>query len=144
MVSAWVTAQIRCGEANVLPGHALGRLVASALDVMAMSAADRAHHKRERRILAGLAVVAVVYTVGDAWLGGCTGALHLVPLLALLLPLLLGRYVGESILDRLRRRRPPIRRVAAVVMPRPARSDRAVARVLRGLARACRPPPAFS
>jgi hypothetical protein len=120
------------------------RLVASAPDVMAMSAADRAHLQRERRILAGLAVLTVVYMVGDAWLGGCTGALHLAPLFALLLPLLLGRYVGENILDRLRRRRPPIRRVAAVIIPRPGRSDRAVARVLCGLARACRPPPALS
>jgi hypothetical protein len=111
---------------------------------MTMSAADRAHQQRERRILAGLAVLAVVSMVGDAWLGGCAGALHLVPLLALWLPLLLGRYVGESVLDRLRRRRAPIRRVAAVLMPRPARSDRAVARVLCGLAQACRPPPAFS
>ena len=111
---------------------------------MTVSAADQAHLQRERRILAGLAVLAVVYMVGDALLGGCSGALHLVPLFALLVPLQLGRYVGENLLDRLRRRRAPIRRVAAIVMPRPARCDRAVARVLCGLARACRPPPAFA
>jgi hypothetical protein len=111
---------------------------------MTTSAADRAHQQRERRILACLAVLAAAYMVGDALLGGCTGALHLVPLFALLVPLLLGRYVGENILDRLRRGPAPVRRAAAIVMPRPDRSDRAVARVLCGLARACRPPPAFS
>jgi hypothetical protein len=111
---------------------------------MTVSAADRAHLQRERRMLAGVAVLAVVSMVGDALLGGCTGALHLVPLFALLVPLLLGRYVGENLLDRLRRSWAPIVRVAAIVMPRPARCDRAVARVLCGLAQACRPPPALS
>jgi hypothetical protein len=111
---------------------------------MTASTADRAHLQRERRMLVGLAVLAAAYMVGDALLGGCTGALHLVPLFALLVPLLLGRYVGKSILERLRRSRTPARRVAALVVARRARTDRAVARVLCGLERASRPPPVFS
>ncbi|MCW2992586.1 MAG: hypothetical protein JWQ18_81 [Conexibacter sp.] len=50
---------------------------------MTVSAADRALPKRERRLLASLAELAVAYMVGDALLGGCTGALHLVPRFAL-------------------------------------------------------------
>ena len=75
-----------------------------------------------------------------------TGLLHLLPLLALLVPLLFGRYVGEEKVSRLRAR------LAPASSPRPVRRASSRRRVapralmprggrLLGSALAVRPPP---
>ena len=100
--------------------------------------------RRDRNLLLALAGVVAFVTVLDHAAGVCAGVLHLVPFLALVLPLLLGRYLGEDVLDRARARRlrPVVRR--APVVPRPgvpvvAPASAPLARALFG-----RPPPAIA
>lgn len=65
---------------------------------------------RERHALLGLAVLVLGAILLDRSADLCSGVLHLVPALMLLAPLLLGRYLGERTLARLRgSRRPTLR-----------------------------------
>lgn len=100
--------------------------------------------RRDRRLLLALAGIVTFVTVLDNAAGVCAGVLHLVPFLALMAPLLLGRYLGEGALERFRtgRLRPVPRRARTPrwvpgpeVVPVPA----PLARALFG-----RPPPAIT
>ena len=100
---------------------------------------------RERSILLILAALAVIWGAVPALTDAFDGMLYLLPLFALVVPLLFGRYLGEHGLAAVRERRLPRRRA------RPARTLGAPSRpapvvVPRGgelLARslAVRPPP---
>jgi hypothetical protein len=101
---------------------------------------------RERSILLILAALAVLWGAVPALTDAFEGLFYLLPLFALVVPLLLGRYLGEDALETLRQRRRVARRARpARVIGAPARPGRVV--VPRGnalLARhlAVRPPPA--
>lgn len=104
---------------------------------------------RDQRLLVVLAAVAALWLMVAAALGATSGALYFAPLVTLLVPLLLGRYVGEEPLARLRERvartLPRARREAA--RPASVRAPRALfPRGGRLLAAhlAVRPPPALA
>jgi hypothetical protein len=109
-----------------------------------MPADAGSHLRRERRLLGALAALAAAFMLCDSALHLCDGTMHLLPFFLLLAPLLLGRYVGEDFLARMRsvvrsrRRRTTPPRVAR----RPAVDERVVRGVLLGLGLASRPPPA--
>jgi hypothetical protein len=66
---------------------------------------------RDRRLLAGVAVLAML-ALGVLVHGAGPGALLAAPLLTLLAPLLVGRYLGEDHIERLAAARAPRRRPA--------------------------------
>jgi hypothetical protein len=72
---------------------------------------------RDRTLLVTLGAVALALVLGHDALGLSTHVLHFVPALALLVPLVMGRYVGEDAIARLgarlARRRPWPRRTVS-------------------------------
>lgn len=108
---------------------------------------------REQRLTLGLAVLAIVLGVAALTLGlgallgdGVTELVVLAPLLALALPLLLGRYVGEDLIAQLaaRPRRATRRSAVGAVDPNPSAPLVLLARggALLAARLAVRPPPA--
>jgi hypothetical protein len=100
--------------------------------------------RRDRTMLLGLAVLALVMGALPA-LGVHTDVLLAAPVLALLIPLLAGRYLGEERLARMAEAFAPRRRRAAgTLVPRRLRGPRATPRGGSLIARALavRPPPA--
>ena len=84
--------------------------------------------RRDLRPLLAVALLGVAIAAGDTIAGVGTGLLLLSPALVLLLPLLLGRYLGEETLERLAARRTITRRrVRPASSPLPRRRPRAVA-----------------
>jgi hypothetical protein len=74
--------------------------------------------RRDQRLLLTAAVGTAVALVLAALAGHAELVAYAVPLLAVALPLLAGRYLGEETLERLRERRQPARRrVATGVLP---------------------------
>ena len=88
--------------------------------------------RRDMTVLAGVALASVLVALLESLGGAHTGLLHLAPALILLLPLLAGRYVGESRIAALASSVRPraVRRPPARVEPRLARAIRAL--VARG------------
>lgn len=120
---------------------AQGRFAIAAADVHCYRPSVRS---RDQRLLAGLALTALVWAVGAHLAGDGQGLLYLVPLFLLLAPLLLGRYVGEAGIARIAARPAPRRRrVAAVAAPRsgPLRALTPRGRRLLAFSLAVRPPP---
>jgi hypothetical protein len=102
---------------------------------------------RDRRLLAGVALLAML-VLGLLVLGAGSEALLAAPLLALLAPLLVGRYLGEDQIERLAAARAP--RTHPVSRRRPATTALRAPLVLlpRGgrllaTSLAVRPPPAL-
>jgi hypothetical protein len=85
---------------------------------------------RDLRPLLAVALLGVVVAAAQSVTGLDTGLLLLSPALVLLLPLLIGRYLGEDQLERLVARRLEPRRVRPVSAPLPRPRPRAV--VVRG------------
>jgi hypothetical protein len=82
--------------------------------------------RRDLRPLLAVAVLGVAVALGETVTGLGTGLLLLSPALALLLPLLAGRYVGEDALERLAARvGAPRRRRRPAPAPLPRRRPRA-------------------
>jgi hypothetical protein len=79
------------------------------------------------RPLLAVALLGGVVALAQTVTGLDSGLLLLSPALVLLLPLLLGRYVGEKRLERLVARARPVPRVRAVSLAPPRRRPRAVA-----------------
>ncbi len=93
--------------------------------------------RRDMAVLALVALASVLVALVESLGGAHTGLLHLAPALILLLPLLAGRYVGETRIAALASSaRPRVARRAPVrIEPRLARASRAlVARGTRLLA----------
>jgi hypothetical protein len=82
---------------------------------------------RDLRPLLAVAVLGVLVALAQSVTGLDTGLLLLSPALVLLLPLLVGRYLGEERLQRLASRLAPRRRPRPVSAPLPRRRPRAVA-----------------
>ena len=101
---------------------------------------NRPAHPRAR-VLAGLALVAMLWVVGLHVAGLDTGLLFLAPAFALALPLLAGRYVGEAVFVRARRR-PARRRLVIHLAVRPPARLLPRGGLLVGHALAGRAPPA--
>jgi hypothetical protein len=81
--------------------------------------------RRDLRPLVAIAVLGVAIALAETVTGLDGGLLLLSPALALLAPLLAGRYVGEDALGRLVARRwPPQRRVRVASTPLPRRRPR--------------------
>jgi hypothetical protein len=76
--------------------------------------------RRDRIVLWAFALLVVAWMVAQALSGSATGLLHLAPALVLALPLILGRYPGESKLAELAgtSRTPTARRPSRIPMPR--------------------------
>lgn len=87
-----------------------------------------------------LATCVVVLSVGAI---EHTAVLHLMPLLALVIALILGRYPGERLLLRLRRGRRP-RRAKPAPQCRPNSREVRMPRRVVAWSLACRPPPGLS
>lgn len=83
--------------------------------------------RRDLRPLLAVAVLGVAVALAETVSGLDTGLLLLSPALVLLLPLLLGRYLGEERLERLAVRARPARRVRAVSLAPPRRRPRTAA-----------------
>jgi hypothetical protein len=83
--------------------------------------------RRDLRPLLAVALLGVVVALAETVTGLDTGLLLLSPALVLLLPLLLGRYLGEEQLERLVARARPVRRRRAVSLAPPRRRPRAAA-----------------
>jgi hypothetical protein len=84
--------------------------------------------RRDLRPLLVVALLGVAIAAGDTITGVGTGLLLLSPALVLLLPLLLGRYLGAETLERLAARRSVTRRrTRPASSPLPRRRPRAVA-----------------
>jgi hypothetical protein len=101
--------------------------------------------RRDRLILLSLALLVAAWMVAETAIGSHTGLLlYLAPALALVVPLMLGRYVGEEQLAGLagRARSRPRRRMAPVAGPRSCARvmERGGRLVASGMAK--RPPPA--
>jgi hypothetical protein len=73
--------------------------------------------RRVLKVLPGLALAVVLVAVA-----GVTVALLLAPAALLILALLFGRYPGERVMDRLRRRSEFVRATRSVVIPRAPRA----------------------
>lgn len=74
--------------------------------------------RRDLHVMLGLALLSAVFAIVQSLTGLNPDVLLAAPVLLLLLPLLMGRYVGEDDLVRLAARRsPPRRRVAPGVRP---------------------------
>jgi hypothetical protein len=87
--------------------------------------------RRDLRPLLAVALLGVVVAAAESVAGLHTGLLLLSPALALLLPLLVGRYLGEGALERLAARvAAPRRRRVPDAAPLPRRGPRAT--LLRG------------
>jgi hypothetical protein len=104
--------------------------------------------RREIRVLAALALVAVMWAMAYTVAGLGQGLELLAPALVFALPLLAGRYLGEDVIDRARLARavpPPRRRARAVTAVRPRPPRRPVLRggLLLAANLAHRPPPAL-
>jgi hypothetical protein len=80
---------------------------------------------RDLRPLLAVALLGVVVALVESVSGLGTGLLLLSPALALLLPLLAGRYLGEDRLERLAARFAPPRAIRRISAPLPRRRPRA-------------------
>ncbi|HEY8584888.1 MAG TPA: hypothetical protein VIL49_18145 [Capillimicrobium sp.] len=111
---------------------------------------SRAVRPTARRLLTGLLLAsAACWPVLWLALGSYEALLMIAPLAALLAPLVLGRYVGEDAIERVRVRRstaaaPPARRAKPAsrrTLPRPARVLAPRGGLLLAASLATRPPP---
>jgi hypothetical protein len=102
--------------------------------------------RRDIRIALGFAALVGAWALVEAATGGHTGLLYLAPALAMLLPLALGRYVGEERIAALAgpRRHERPRRGASVPLPRGHRPAMRRGGRLVGSSLAKRPPPVMA
>jgi hypothetical protein len=83
--------------------------------------------RRDLRPLLAVALLGVVVALAESVTGLDSGLLLLSPALVLLLPLLLGRYLGAEQLERLVARARPARRMRAASLALPRRRPRSAA-----------------
>jgi hypothetical protein len=103
--------------------------------------------RRNRLVLYAFALLLAAWMFGEALTGGATDLLHLAPALVLALPLILGRYPGETRLAELARRsHTPLARCRPSRIPMPRSHVRVMQRGGRLVATAMakRPPPALA
>lgn len=96
---------------------------------------------RRERLLRYSAILAMCVAIVALGAGDHTAPLHLLPLLALIVPLVLGRYPGERLLLRLVKGRRP-HRAKPLAQCRPNSRQVRVPRRVIAWSLACRPPPA--
>jgi hypothetical protein len=102
--------------------------------------------RRDIRIVLAFAALVAVWALIDAASGGHTGLLYLAPAFAMLLPLVLGRYLGEQRIAALAtaRRHLRPRRSGSVPLPRDHRPAMRRGGRLVGSSLAKRPPPVLA